>query len=55
VVDPRTIYHQADTELVALWLAHFGLKNGDSAAPSAPPTADLSVDQQVSACERILL
>lgn len=61
VVDPRTLYQQMDSELVALWLAHFSLKNGDNPAANQQSKSDhviidhQDIDQQVSACERLLL
>jgi len=61
VVDPRVLYREMDSELLALWLAHFSLKN--STDPQSPDTTgdtaamidNQNVDQQVSQCERMLL
>ncbi|MBT2925338.1 hypothetical protein PN39_05540 [Vibrio anguillarum] len=66
IVDPRTLYHSVDSELMALWMAHFALKR--EAAGVEPPahkpgnTAPQpriidhqNVDQQVNVCERLLL
>lgn len=58
VVDPRTLFDQMDSELMALWLAYFGLKNQqpDSGSHSGQRQPIYkTVDQQVSACERMLL
>jgi len=66
VVDPRTLYHSVDSELMALWMAHFALKREASGADSSGFTSGnaatqsriidyQNVDQQVNLCERLLL
>jgi hypothetical protein len=66
IVDPRTMCDSVDTELMALWLAHFSLKREAAGVDSPPPSSVQnstqariidyeSVDQQVNVCERLLL
>ncbi|MDW3059284.1 hypothetical protein [Vibrio sp. 1978] len=66
VVDPRNLYHSVDSELMALWMAHFALKreaagvsqSGSSHNNGTQQSRILdyqNVDQQVNVCERLLL
>lgn len=56
VVDPRVLYEQMDSELVALWLAYFSIKNPLSGSNNEPIVInEHDIDAQVSACERLLL
>ncbi|WP_146154629.1 hypothetical protein [Photobacterium leiognathi] len=59
VVDPRSLYEEMDSELVALWLAYFSIKKqaitGDKSPPQHTFINEPDLDQQVSACERLLL
>ncbi|MDW3059281.1 hypothetical protein [Vibrio sp. 1978] len=66
IVDPRNLYHSVDSELMALWMAHFALKreaagvsqSGFTPGNGAPQSRILdyqNVDQQVNVCERLLL
>ncbi|MBE3936097.1 hypothetical protein HJ150_15690 [Vibrio parahaemolyticus] len=63
VLDPREIHRKADSELIALWRAHFLLKSEQEgnppprpSKPKTPTVIDLSdTDKQVAACERFLM
>ena len=66
IVDPRLLYHSVDSELMALWMAHFALKreaagvnqSGSSHGNDTPQSRILAyqnVDQQMNVCESLLL
>ncbi|WP_140369689.1 hypothetical protein [Vibrio parahaemolyticus] len=64
MVDPRLIHRQCDSELIALWRAHFALKNeamgharqNPSQSKTPKKVIDLpDVNQQIAACERLLM
>ena len=56
IIDPRLLLEEADSELLTLWAAHFGLQNEVRENQGEAEIKNCSnVDVQTSACERLLL